>query len=149
MHASEAGGGGAGVKPPDRATLPSGGAMQAGARSGEEADELQVAGLACLGYPFHAAGRPDATRIAHLASLKTPALFVQGERDRLGSRREVAGYPLSPAIRLVWSADGDHDLAPRKTSGLTQAENLAAAAGVLAEFVRGRMSAAAQSSSRD
>src|SRR5690606_18715710 len=40
---------------------------------------LGVAGLVCLGYPFHPAGRPDRLRVAHLETLQTAALIVQGE----------------------------------------------------------------------
>jgi predicted alpha/beta-hydrolase family hydrolase len=29
----------------------------------------------------------------------------------------VAAYPLSPAIRVHWIEDGNHDLVPRKKSG--------------------------------
>ena len=43
------------------------------------ADEAQVAGLVCLGYPFHPTGKPDKLRVEHLNSIKTPTLIVQGE----------------------------------------------------------------------
>lgn len=102
------------------------------------ADEAGVRGLVCLGYPFHAAGR-EATdaRLAHLAALRTPALLVQGERDPMGRRDEVAGYALSDAVRLLWMPDGDHSLKPRKRSGHTYEENLEAAMDAVAAFVRG------------
>ncbi|MGH8701869.1 MAG: alpha/beta hydrolase family protein [Burkholderiales bacterium] len=96
-----------------------------------------IAGLVCLGYPFHPPGRPESLRTAHLAGLRCPALIVQGERDPFGTRAEVEGYRLSPAIRLHWAADGDHDLAPRRTSATDHARNLAAAAGAIAEFASG------------
>ncbi|MFT5486908.1 MAG: putative alpha/beta-hydrolase family hydrolase [Paracoccaceae bacterium] len=50
------------------------------------ADEAGVAGLVCLGYPFHPPGKPEKLRTEHLAGLKTPALILQGERDRFGTR---------------------------------------------------------------
>ncbi len=104
------------------------------------ADELfkggAIAGLACLGYPFHPPGRPDQLRTAHLATLSCPALIVQGERDPFGSRAEVGGYALSPAIRFHWAGDGDHDLGPRGGSGFTRKGNLAAAADAVAAFAR-------------
>lgn len=103
------------------------------------ADELHAAGgirgLVCLGYPFHPMGRPDRLRTAHLEHLATPALVCQGERDVMGSREEVEGYALSPAIAFSWAPDGDHDLRPRKASGLALADNLAAAADAIAERV--------------
>ena len=93
------------------------------------ADELladgKVAGLLCLGYPFHPPGKPEQLRTAHLAGLKTPALICQGMRDIFGSREEVAGYTLSKKIEILWLEDGDHDLKPRKAiSGFTAADHL-------------------------
>ena len=83
------------------------------------ADELhaagRIAGLVCLGYPFHPPGRPEQLRTAHLAALATPTLICQGTRDTFGTREEVAGYPLSPAIEIAWVEDGDHDLQPRRS----------------------------------
>ena len=106
------------------------------------ADELYAAGdirgLVCLGYPFHPMGKPQQLRTAHLATLTAPALVCQGERDIMGTREEVAGYPLSPAIDIVWAPDGDHDLKPRKASGRTLGENLAAAADAVAGFMSER-----------
>src|SRR5689334_2747204 len=45
------------------------------------ADAAHVAGLVCLGYPFHPTGKPAKLRVAHLPTLATPTLIVQGERD--------------------------------------------------------------------
>jgi predicted alpha/beta-hydrolase family hydrolase len=90
------------------------------------ADELAVAGLLCLGYPVHPPGRPEQLRTRHLEGLRTPTLIVQGTRDPLGGKAEIEGYRLSPAIRVLWLEDGDHDLRPRKAvSGFTAAEHLA------------------------
>ena len=99
------------------------------------ADECGVAGLICLGYPFHPAGKPDRLRTEHLAGLTTPTLILQGERDALGRREEVAGYTLSPAIALSWLPDGDHSFIPRKSSGHTAEENLDRAVARMVEFV--------------
>ena len=67
------------------------------------ADEVhasgRIAGLLCLGYPFHPIGKPDQLRTAHLAEMQTPALIVQGTRDLFGTREEVAGYTLSKSDR--------------------------------------------------
>lgn len=98
----------------------------------EEFAAARIRGLVCLGYPFHPMGKPEQLRTAHLAELQTPTLVCQGERDIMGSRDEVAGYALSPAIEFSWAPDGDHDLKPRKASGHTLADNLAAAADAIA-----------------
>lgn len=87
------------------------------------ADEAGVAGLICLGYPFHPTGKPDKLRIEHLKSIRTPTLIIQGERDPFGNADEVAGYTLSPNIQIHWLADGDHSFKPRKASGKTIEEN--------------------------
>jgi predicted alpha/beta-hydrolase family hydrolase len=47
----------------------------------------------------------------------------------------VEGLPLSPAIDISWSDDGDHDLGPRGASGFTRKGNLAAAADHVAGFL--------------
>ena len=82
------------------------------------ADELfgqgRIAGLVCLGYPFHPPNKPEQLRTAHLEALACPALIVQGERDPFGTRAEVEAFRLSSAIRLHWAGDGDHDLGPAR-----------------------------------
>jgi predicted alpha/beta-hydrolase family hydrolase len=99
------------------------------------ADESDVHGLLCLGYPFHPAGRPERQRIDHLRDIRTPTLIVQGDRDALGNRGEIESYPLSTAIRLAWLEDGDHSFKPRKASGYTQVAHWQRACTVAAEFV--------------
>lgn len=96
-------------------------------------DEGRIAGLLCLGYPFHPPEKPAQLRTAHLADLRTPTLIVQGTRDPFGTRDEVETYALSDRIEILWLEDGDHDLKPRKSvSGFTAADHLR----TLAERVR-------------
>ncbi|GLQ54774.1 alpha/beta hydrolase family protein [Devosia nitrariae] len=88
-------------------------------------DAGRIAGLVCLGYPFHPPGRPEQLRTAHLKGLKTPALVCQGTRDEFGTRDEVARYELSPTIEMLWLQDGDHNLTPRKSvSGFSAADHM-------------------------
>jgi predicted alpha/beta-hydrolase family hydrolase len=105
--------------------------------------EGRIAGLLCLGYPFHPVGKPEQLRTAHLADLRTPALIVQGTRDPFGTPEEVAGYHLSKAIEILWLEDGDHDLKPRKAvSGFSAADHLRTMADAVARWtgeVAGRM----------
>lgn len=102
------------------------------------ADDLygaeRIKGLVCLGYPFHPPNKPAELRTAHLASLACPTLIVQGERDPFGSRAEIDGFTITPAIRFHWAVDGDHDLGPRGGLGPTRRGNLEAAADAVAEF---------------
>ncbi|MBX3579542.1 MAG: alpha/beta hydrolase [Rhizobiaceae bacterium] len=96
--------------------------------------EGKIAGLVCLGYPFHPPGQPEKLRTDHLENLACPTLIFQGERDPFGTREEVAGYPLSKAIDVRWMVDGDHDLKPRKASGATLAEHMDSVAAAVAAF---------------
>ena len=106
-----------------------GGKSMGGRVASMVADQLfeadRIAGLLCLGYPFHPPAKPDQLRTAHLETLRTPTLICQGTRDEFGTRDEVSGYTLSPAIEMLWLEDGDHDLKPRKTvSGYSAADHL-------------------------
>ena len=112
-----------------------GGKSLGGRMASMVADELEVAALVCFGYPFHPPGKPDQMRTAHLETLKTPALILQGERDPFGSRDDVAQYNLSKSIRVEWMPDGDHSLKPRASSGFTEKQHLERAATLAAEFV--------------
>jgi predicted alpha/beta-hydrolase family hydrolase len=96
--------------------------------------EKRIAGLVCLGYPFHPPAKPESLRTGHLEHLRCPALIVQGERDPFGSRAEVEGYALSNSIELCWISGGDHDLDPRGGSGFTRRGNMTAAADAVAAF---------------
>lgn len=93
-----------------------------------------VAGLVCLGYPFHPPKLPEKLRTAHLETLSCPALIVQGERDPFGNRQEGERFKLSPQIKFAWIGDGDHDFGPRGASGFTRKGNLAHAADAVAAF---------------
>src|SRR5262245_6000288 len=97
-------------------------------------DQRRIAGLVCLGYPFHPPNKPAQLRTAHLEAIACPTLIVQGERDPFGTRSEVERLRLSSAIRLHWARDGDHDLGPRGASGFTRRGNLTAAADAIAAF---------------
>jgi hypothetical protein len=119
----------------DPRTLIIGGKSMGGRIASMLADELGVAGLVCLGYPFHPPDKPQALRTAHLAALRTRTLIVQGTRDTMGTREDVAGYALSPAIELFWIEDGDHSLKPRRRSGHDEAGALASALSAICAFV--------------
>jgi predicted alpha/beta-hydrolase family hydrolase len=122
----------------DPRSLVIGGKSMGGRMASLIADELQVRGLVCLGYPFHPAGKPKQLRVAHLETLTTPTLIVQGTRDTLGDRSEVGSYTLSSRIQLAWSEDGDHSFAPRKKSGRTTAQAMQEAIDHVAAFMASR-----------
>jgi len=101
------------------------------------ADAAEVAGLVCLGYPFHPVGKPAQTRIEHLRAIKTPTLIVQGTRDPFGTQNDVATYPLSASVQVHWLEDGEHSFKPHKASGRTEAENWQEALTTIVDFVVG------------
>ncbi len=79
-----------------------GGKSMGGRVASMVADQLfeagRIAGLVCLGYPFHPPGKPEKLRTAHLEGLQTPTLICQGTRDEFGTRDEVLTYALAPSI---------------------------------------------------
>lgn len=93
-----------------------------------------IAGVVCLGYPFHPAGKPEKLRVEHLLDITVPVLIVQGTRDRMGCAEEVAGYDLDENIHLYWIETGDHDLKPLKRSGLSQLQAIALVAEAARAF---------------
>jgi predicted alpha/beta-hydrolase family hydrolase len=116
-----------------------GGKSMGGRIASMVADDLyrtgDIAGLLCLGYPFHPIGKPDLLRTAHLETLRAPTLICQGTRDPFGSREDVIGYELSDQIEIFWLEDGDHDLRPRKgVSGFSMGDHLAAMASRVAAW---------------
>jgi predicted alpha/beta-hydrolase family hydrolase len=119
----------------DSGRLVIGGKSMGGRIASQVADAAGVAGLVCLGYPFHPPGKPERLRTAHLAELRTPTLIVQGDRDASGNRDEIAGYELSEAIRVAYLVDGDHSFKPRVRSGQTLEGNLDEAVAEIVAFV--------------
>ncbi len=103
------------------------------------ADDLytagNLAGLICLGYPFHPPGKPESLRTAHLEALHTPTLICQGTRDPFGTLDDVKTYKLSKKIVFEWLEDGEHSFKPRKSADVTLEENLAQAVEAITYFI--------------
>jgi len=68
-----------------------------------------VRGLAFLGFPLHAAGKPSNERAAHLADVRIPMLFLQGSADKLAEldllRPVVAGLGRLATLHVIDGAD--------------------------------------------
>ena len=68
-----------------------------------------VRGLAFLGFPLHAAGKPSDERAAHLADVHIPMLFLQGSADKLAEldllRPVVAGLGRLATLHVIDGAD--------------------------------------------
>lgn len=95
----------------------------------------QVKGIVCLGYPFHPTKKPEKLRLEPLQLTQLPIVIVQGERDSLGSREEIAGYEFSALCRCYFVEDGDHSFKPRVRSGFTQQQHINTAAQQIVSFI--------------
>src|SRR5262245_44682088 len=83
-----------------------------------------VRGLAFLGFPLHPAGRPASERARHLADVRLPMLFLQGERDKLALpdllQPVCAALGSRATLRMV--ADADHAFHVPARTGRTDAQ---------------------------
>jgi hypothetical protein len=71
-----------------------------------------AAGLLLLSYPLHPPAQPEKPRTAHFPALRTPAIFVSGDKDPFGTLDEIkTALALIPApVRLIAIAGAGHDL---------------------------------------
>jgi predicted alpha/beta-hydrolase family hydrolase len=86
----------------------------------EAAEHLPgVVGLAFLGFPLHAPGKPSDSRGDHLSAVTVPMLFLQGTRDDFADLAllEALVERLGTRATLKLVDDGDHSFHVRKASG--------------------------------
>jgi predicted alpha/beta-hydrolase family hydrolase len=83
-----------------------------------------LCGLIFLGYPLHPPGKPEQLRAEHLANIRKPMLFVQGERDTFGTPDELRLLlkKMKPPAQLYAIASGDHSFTVPKKLGIAQDE---------------------------
>jgi predicted alpha/beta-hydrolase family hydrolase len=83
-----------------------------------------VRGLAFLGFPLHAAGKPSDARAAHLRALALPLLFIQGTRDALADEMLVGSVVkrLDRNATLHFIANADHSFRVPARGGRSQDE---------------------------
>jgi uncharacterized protein len=98
-----------------------------------------VRGLAFLGFPLHAAGRPSAERGEHLFAVQVPMLFLQGTRDTLAALDELQPLckKLGKRATLKLFADADHSFHVPARSGRKDTEVFAELLDVLVDWVSG------------
>lgn len=101
----------------------------------QQGKELELAGVFCLGFPLHPPGKPEKIRGEYLATIDTPTLLLQGERDTFGTQTEIEAMALSKQVSCGFLPDGDHSFKPRKVSGFTQEQHIKTAAGLIEGFV--------------
>ncbi len=95
----------------------------------------RVAAVICMGFPFHPPSKVEKYRGDHLQTMERPTLILQGERDNMGSRSELAQYQFSQSVAVEFITDGDHSFKPRVKSGLKLEDNLETATQHIVEFV--------------
>jgi hypothetical protein len=83
-----------------------------------------VRGLAFLGFPLHAAGRPSDERATHLFEVQVPMLFLQGSRDKLADLQLLRPVieRLGERATLKVFADADHSFHVPVRSGRNDVE---------------------------
>jgi hypothetical protein len=105
----------------------------------DEADPLGALGLLMLGYPLHAAGKPDRRRDDHFPRIGCPILFVSGTRDALAPKEslERSATLIPGRVDFHWLTTADHGFRPLKSSGLTPADVLQDVADASVKWVKG------------
>jgi uncharacterized protein len=107
--------------------------------AGDADDPVACLGLLLLGYPLHAAGKPEKERSEHFPRLKMPVAFVSGTRDSLAARPALtkAARKVKGKTTFHWLDTADHGFRPLKASGLTADEVLADVAAFSVDWVCG------------
>ncbi len=97
----------------------------------------QVRGLIFLGFPLHAAGRPDAARARHLAAVQLPMLFLQGTRDQLAAPALLQPLveQLGQRATLRMFENADHSFHVPATSGRTDEQLRDELTDAIAEWI--------------
>jgi predicted alpha/beta-hydrolase family hydrolase len=105
--------------------------------AGDAEDPVPVLGLLLLGYPLHAAGKPERPRSEHFPRLRMPVLFVSGTRDSLAARPALtrAARSVKGPCSFHWIETGDHGFKPLRASGLTVDGVLADVGGAVTDWV--------------
>ncbi|HEV8597915.1 MAG TPA: alpha/beta family hydrolase [Gemmatimonadales bacterium] len=86
-----------------------------------------VGGLAFLGFPLHAPGKPATSRAEHLLQVQVPMLFLQGTRDEFAQLDLLTQVceRLGPRATLHLVEDADHSFKVPKRTGRTAQQVMA------------------------
>jgi hypothetical protein len=110
-----------------------GGSMGGRIASHIVSDGFPAAGLVFQSYPLHPPGKPERLRVAHLARIAVPMLFISGTRDSFatGDLLESTVKDLSKAT-LHRIEGADHGL---KVKGRTQQDVLAEVVATIVAWI--------------
>ncbi len=98
-----------------------------------------VRGLVFLGFPLHPPGRPDDKRAEHLAQVRIPMLFLQGDRDEFADLKLLRPMvkQLGELATLHLVEGGDHSFHVLKRSGRTDVEVMAELVATIVAWTAG------------
>ncbi len=96
-----------------------------------------VMGLAFLGFPLHAPGKPSDERGGHLSDVQIPMLFLQGTRDDFASLSFLQPLVsrLGARATLELFADADHSFHVPARTGRKDHEVMAELTAALARWI--------------
>jgi hypothetical protein len=93
-----------------------------------------IAGIVVIGYPLVPPRQTGGNRGRIIQQLTIPTLIVQGTRDTFGGHAAFGALDLPENVHMRWIEDGDHDLKPRRSTGVTHDAALEEAAQAIADF---------------
>ncbi len=98
-----------------------------------------VRGLVFLGFPLHPPGRPADKRAEHLAEVRIPMLFLQGDRDEFADLKLLRPMvkQLGERATLHLVEGGDHSFHVLKRSGRTDVEVMAELVATIVAWTAG------------
>ena len=99
-----------------------------------------VRGLAFLGFPLHAAGKPSDVRAKHLGEVHVSMLFIQGTRDKLAEPALLGPLVkrLGGSASLHQVAEADHSFHVLARSGRKDAEVMNEVLDTLSDWIGAR-----------
>ena len=97
-----------------------------------------VLGLAFLGFPLHPAKQPSDERAQHLFEVKTPLLFLQGDRDELAdlSLLQPLVEQLGPRATLKLIPNANHSYKVPARAGRSEAQIMSELVATLDDWTR-------------
>ena len=97
-----------------------------------------VRGLAFLGFPLHAPGKPSDERAAHLFDVDLPMLFLQGTRDELAELELLTPVVkrLGERASLKLFADADHSFHVPARTGRKDTQVMSELLDALVEWMK-------------
>lgn len=98
-----------------------------------------VIGLVAFGFPLHVAGTPSDDRARHLANVRIPMLFLQGDRDALADTGLLvpATQKLGDLATLHFLQGADHSFHVLARSGHTDAQVMSEALDAMVVWLTG------------